>query len=391
MNPRGFPSCHPLGRRVLLAVRRRGSAQHVGTRRPLSGGRSVAAAGMGPGYDPSPHQNPNPALWGEVIPWYSRRRKTALRSPDRKRVRLYWASCRWVALLPSILRSICLMRAPVPACVRPMVLPVSLPACAGDSPAAPDPSGGSVEGRQRTSAVPADTSYQPSTEAQIQILAQAEARLPPGERLINAALTAVYTSRSVDAIKGLRRQTSDAGLNIADLANVEVDDCNTQDAFTKDAYEVLLSIGLDDAGLASNRVESPVSMYDLRALYEFFGGKIRPGRRRGGKSGPWGLGVLELSRVSAESQVKSFARLQRLGSPIVDAVLDGALGGFRRGLEEKMGVPMGIVESTSLDKAPRSARKSHLEEVKKNTPIKPFSLLRMIQLGIRGSGRMQYS
>ncbi|KAH7935748.1 hypothetical protein HPB52_013041 [Rhipicephalus sanguineus] len=38
-----------------------------------------------------------------------------------------------------------------------------------------------------------------------------------------------------------------------------------------------------------------------------------------------GLDVLELSRVSAEVQVKSFARLQHLGSPIVDAVLQGAL------------------------------------------------------------------
>ncbi|KAH7974218.1 hypothetical protein HPB49_012242 [Dermacentor silvarum] len=212
-----------------------------------------------------------------------------------------------------------------------MVLPVPLSACAGDSPAVPDPSGGSVEGRQRSSAVPADSSYQPWTEAQIQILAQAEARFPPGERLIKGALAAVYTSRSVDAIKGLRRQTSDAGLNIADLANVEVDDCNTQDAFTKDAYEVLLS--LDWMTLAWPQIGV--------------------------------LGVLELSCVSAESQVKSFARLQRLGSPIVDAVLDGALDGFRRGLEEKMGVPMGIVESTSLHKALRSARKSHLEEVKK--------------------------
>ncbi|KAH7932824.1 hypothetical protein HPB49_003262 [Dermacentor silvarum] len=73
-----------------------------------------------------------------------------------------------------------------------------------------------------------------------------------------------------------------------------------------------------------------------------------------------GSGVLELSRVSAESQAKSFARLQRLGSPIVDAVLDGALDGCRR----KMGVPLGVVEPASLDRALGGAGKSHLEELK---------------------------
>ncbi|KAL1466602.1 hypothetical protein MTO96_042620 [Rhipicephalus appendiculatus] len=75
-----------------------------------------------------------------------------------------------------------------------------------------------------------------------------------------------------------------------------------------------------------------------------------------------GLGVLELPRVSAEVQVKCYARLQRLGSPIVHAVLEGALDGFRPELEGKMGVQSGIVEASSLNKALREARLTYLED-----------------------------
>ncbi|KAH7964147.1 hypothetical protein HPB51_027612 [Rhipicephalus microplus] len=53
-------------------------------------------------------------------------------------------------------------------------------------------------------------------------------------------------------------------------------------------------------------------------------------------------------------------------SPIVDAVLEGALNGFRRELEEKMGVPSGIVEASSLNKALKEARLTYLENVKQN-------------------------
>ncbi|KAL1448531.1 hypothetical protein MTO96_044040 [Rhipicephalus appendiculatus] len=61
-------------------------------------------------------------------------------------------------------------------------------------------------GRARSAAVPAASAYQPWSEAQMRILAQAEAQLPPGERMVNAALAAVYQSRYLDAIKALRRQ-----------------------------------------------------------------------------------------------------------------------------------------------------------------------------------------
>ncbi|KAH7933469.1 hypothetical protein HPB49_012943 [Dermacentor silvarum] len=57
------------------------------------------------------------------------------------------------------------------------------------------------------------------------------------------------------------------------------------------------------------------------------------------------------SFLSFRPNRKSFARLQRLSSLIVDAVLDGALDGFRRKLEEKVGVPLGVVEPASLDRA----------------------------------------
>lgn len=73
---------------------------------------------------------------------------------------------------------------------------------------------------------------------------------------------------------------------------------------------------------------------------------------------------MELSRVSAEIQIKSYARLQRLGYPTVDAVLEYALDGFRRALEEKVDVPLGLTEPKALEMVLRTARKSHLEEVK---------------------------
>ncbi|KAH6940937.1 hypothetical protein HPB50_010443 [Hyalomma asiaticum] len=77
-----------------------------------------------------------------------------------------------------------------------------------------------------------------------------------------------------------------------------------------------------------------------------------------------GLGESELSRVSAEIQVKCLARLQRGGSPTVDAVLGAALDGFRRELEEKMGVTSGIVEAPFLNAALRDSRQVYLEDVK---------------------------
>ncbi|KAH7946513.1 hypothetical protein HPB52_000265 [Rhipicephalus sanguineus] len=101
-----------------------------------------------------------------------------------------------------------------------------------------------------------------------------------------------------------------------------------------------------------------------------------------------GLGVLELSRVSGEVQVQCYARLQRLGSPIVDAVLEGALDGFRREIEEKMGVPSGIVEASALNKALREARLTYLEDSRQNTLIRASLLWRMILSGAGGSGLM---
>ncbi|KAH7934164.1 hypothetical protein HPB49_022212 [Dermacentor silvarum] len=80
---------------------------------------------------------------------------------------------------------------------------------------------------------------------------------------------------------------------------------------------------------------------------------------------PGGLGVLELSPVAAECQVKAFARLQRLGSPVVDAVLERALRRDREALEARISVPTGIVEPSLLKKALQEARTTHLEDWKK--------------------------
>ncbi|KAH7984581.1 hypothetical protein HPB52_022855 [Rhipicephalus sanguineus] len=92
-----------------------------------------------------------------------------------------------------------------------------------------------------------------------------------------------------------------------------------------------------------------------------------------GQSDAGGLGFLELSRVSAEVQVKGYARLQRFGSPIVYAVLEGALDGFRRELEAKMGVPSGVVEASSLNKALREARLTYFEDSRRKYTNKSLS------------------
>ncbi|KAL1477421.1 hypothetical protein MTO96_017484 [Rhipicephalus appendiculatus] len=52
-----------------------------------------------------------------------------------------------------------------------------------------------------------------------------------------------------------------------------------------------------------------------------------------------------------EVQVKSFAPIQRLGSPIVVAVLEGALRGDREALEKRMSVPCGLVEAAPVKTA----------------------------------------
>ncbi|KAH7953867.1 hypothetical protein HPB49_013197 [Dermacentor silvarum] len=159
--------------------------------------------------------------------------------------------------------------------------------------------------RFRSSAVPVASAYQPWTEAQMRILAQAEAGLPPGERLVNAALAAVYTTRSLDAIKNLRRQTRYREILAEESAQQQIPasewpprqedgvDLNSEnaDSFASDlpsaehAYDVLLSWGLDDRGLAINLTSSPLTMSDLRALYEFFGIKIRRGKTPGARQG----------------------------------------------------------------------------------------------------------
>ncbi|KAH7940873.1 hypothetical protein HPB49_007273 [Dermacentor silvarum] len=159
--------------------------------------------------------------------------------------------------------------------------------------------------RFRSSAVPVASAYQPWTEAQMKILAQAEAGLPPGERLVNAALAAVYTTRSLDAIKSLRRQTRYREILAEESARQQIPasewpsrhegevESNSENAdysasnlpSAEDAYDVLSSWGLDDRGLAINLTSSPLTMSDLRALYEFFGIKTRRGKRPGARRG----------------------------------------------------------------------------------------------------------
>ncbi|KAL1442665.1 hypothetical protein MTO96_046307 [Rhipicephalus appendiculatus] len=313
--------------------------------------------------------------------------------------------------------------------------------------------GPSVVGRARSTAVPAASSYQPWSEAQMRILAHAETQLPPGDRMVNAALAAVYQSRSLDAIKALRRQpryrailaeVSGQSKTPASLTGPaepsdsdETDNSTDFDVFsTNYAYEMLASYGLDSMGLAANATQVPISSKDIGTILAHFGVRAKrrkaktqaakpairrlPGERsrvfkrrlyrehqrlyalgpgvlleelvaatgtlevgiapsslpkhckhfsaeevhRALKAmaprsapGPDGLTVTELRRVPPEVlallannflshhhlpedlqvQVKSFARLQRLGSPMVDAVLEGALDGFRRRLEEKVG------------------------------------------------------
>ncbi|KAH9359482.1 hypothetical protein HPB48_000084 [Haemaphysalis longicornis] len=60
---------------------------------------------------------------------------------------------------------------------------------------------------------------------------------------------------------------------------------------------------------------------------------------------------MELTRVAAECQFKPLARLQRLGSPIVDAVVEGTLHDFWAELGEQLGVPLGITDAGEVNKA----------------------------------------
>ncbi|KAL1476952.1 hypothetical protein MTO96_036114 [Rhipicephalus appendiculatus] len=87
----------------------------------------------------------------------------------------------------------------------PPLSPV-VPLTCGAGSLTPGDSGDAGVWRPRSPAVPADSAYMPWTDEQVRILAQAEASLPLGTRLINAALAAVYPTRSLDAIKGLRWQ-----------------------------------------------------------------------------------------------------------------------------------------------------------------------------------------
>ncbi|KAH9380829.1 hypothetical protein HPB48_021576 [Haemaphysalis longicornis] len=62
-----------------------------------------------------------------------------------------------------------------------------------------------------------------------------------------------------------------------------------------------------------------------------------------------GLGALELARVAAECQLKAFARLERLNSSTVDAVLEGPLMECRGALSASLGVPhISLVRRSSL-------------------------------------------
>lgn len=68
---------------------------------------------------------------------------------------------------------------------------------------------------------------------------------------------------------------------------------------------------------------------------------------------------MELTRVAAECQFKALARLQRLGSPIVDAVVEGTLRDAWVELGEQLGVPVGITDAVEVSKALGAARVQH--------------------------------
>ncbi|KAH9371640.1 hypothetical protein HPB48_022422 [Haemaphysalis longicornis] len=77
-----------------------------------------------------------------------------------------------------------------------------------------------------------------------------------------------------------------------------------------------------------------------------------------------GLGALELARVAAECQLKSLARLQRLNSSTVDAVIEGPLMDCRGTLSDSLGVPHGISGAEELFAAVDGARKEHWRQWK---------------------------
>ncbi|KAH9379794.1 hypothetical protein HPB48_007295 [Haemaphysalis longicornis] len=77
-----------------------------------------------------------------------------------------------------------------------------------------------------------------------------------------------------------------------------------------------------------------------------------------------GLGALELARVAAECQLKAFARLQRLNSSTIDAVLEGSLMDCRGALGDSLGVPHAISGAEEVFAAVDGARKEHWRQWK---------------------------
>ncbi|KAH9360345.1 hypothetical protein HPB48_019525 [Haemaphysalis longicornis] len=57
---------------------------------------------------------------------------------------------------------------------------------------------------------------------------------------------------------------------------------------------------------------------------------------------------MELTRVAAKCQFKALARLQRLGSPIIDAVVEGKLRHAWAELGEQLGVPRDITDPVEV-------------------------------------------
>ncbi|KAL1463885.1 hypothetical protein MTO96_043154 [Rhipicephalus appendiculatus] len=129
----------------------------------------------------------------------------------------------------------------------------------------------------------------PWTDEQVGILAQV------GTRLINSALAAVYPTRSLDAIKGLRRQARYRFMLAEESAQLappsptpsdeQVAPSGTESegsekavdaSVGQPAQELLSSFGLHDTGLATNLTEVPLTMSDLSTLYNHFG--IRPSK-----------------------------------------------------------------------------------------------------------------
>lgn len=79
-----------------------------------------------------------------------------------------------------------------------------------------------------------------------------------------------------------------------------------------------------------------------------------------------GLGLLSLTKVAPEVQLKAFARLRRLGDNCTDELLDGVLQKYVTSISKALGTPPSITDIHQLQAALKTSRTNREEAAKNN-------------------------